>query len=188
MWEHYQKVVSAYKRKDARAFAALFSPDFKAKMWDGKTVDRQALEEWARQDMAETKALYSARVIIDKAAIRGQEETHEGTEVWNYKFADLRGQYGICPLCSRTFCCARARVTQRIPATRKPAPGTKRARCGVWTCARSCAVFARRSRSVRSARRVNAQECQEYEDCRAAGPAGSTRGTRWAAWEEKRAI
>ena len=59
MWEHYQKVVSAYKRKDARAFAALFSPDFKAKMWDGKTVDRQALEEWARQDMAETKALYS---------------------------------------------------------------------------------------------------------------------------------
>jgi hypothetical protein len=68
----YGKVVAAYKKKDAKAYAALFAPDAKVQTWDGKTVDRKGLEGWARkEDMPPLQAIYSAREDIHKLTLKG---------------------------------------------------------------------------------------------------------------------
>jgi len=91
----YAKVVDAYKHKDVKAYAALFTPDFKMTMWDGKKISgRKALEEYARADMAAIYTLYAAREVIDKITVKGQKVMLEGTETWKYKMIDVDGTYG----------------------------------------------------------------------------------------------
>lgn len=91
----YDKTVSAYRNKDAKAFAALFTPDAEGVSWDGVHVSgRKQLEEYTRKDMANIEILHSAQELIHKVTIKGQEATIEATEKWKYKFRDDKGEYG----------------------------------------------------------------------------------------------
>jgi hypothetical protein len=93
--EWYAKVVDAYKRKDAKAFAALFTPDVKGVTWDGKKImGRKALEEYTREDMVAIVSIESAKAVISKIAMKNGKMVVEGTEIWKYKMLDANGTYG----------------------------------------------------------------------------------------------
>jgi uncharacterized protein (TIGR02246 family) len=93
--EWYAKVVDAYKRKDAKGFAMLFTPDVKGVTWDGKKImGRKALEEYTREDMAAIVSIESAKAVISKIALKNGKMVVEGTEIWKYKMLDANGTYG----------------------------------------------------------------------------------------------
>jgi len=91
----YGKAVDAYKRKDAKSYATLFSPDVETTSWDDKKiVGRKAMEEYAREDMATIESISSAREVIHKITIRGDKVTRDSTDIWKYKMIDVDGTYG----------------------------------------------------------------------------------------------
>jgi hypothetical protein len=90
----YGKIISAYKNKDLKAYLALHAPDFQNREFQGKTMDRKAVEAYVKEDMASTGPIHSARLDIAKLTLNGSEATVVGTETLRLVFTDRRGYYG----------------------------------------------------------------------------------------------
>jgi ketosteroid isomerase-like protein len=90
----YGKIVDSYRKKDMKAYMALYTQDVRIRDLPGRTKDRKALEASAREDMAATGEIHSAELEIRKLEMKGQEATIDCIETWKYVFTDLKGEFG----------------------------------------------------------------------------------------------
>jgi ketosteroid isomerase-like protein len=90
----YGKIVDSYKKKDIKAYMALYTQDVRIRDLQGKTKYRKALEASAKEDMATTGKIHSAELEIRKLEMKGQEAITDCIETWRYVFTDLKGEFG----------------------------------------------------------------------------------------------
>jgi len=90
----YGKIVDSYRKKDLKAYMALYTQDVRIRDLQGRTKDRKALEAYAREDMAAAGEIHSAVLEIGKLEMKGREAVIDCVETWRYVFTDLKGEFG----------------------------------------------------------------------------------------------
>jgi ketosteroid isomerase-like protein len=90
----YGKIVDSYRKKDSKAYMALYSKDVKIRDLQGRIKDGKDLAAYAKEDMAAAGEIHSATFEIRKLELKGHEATAVCIETWQYVLHDLKGVYG----------------------------------------------------------------------------------------------
>jgi ketosteroid isomerase-like protein len=90
----YGKIADSYRKKDVKAYMALYTRDVRIRDLQGRTKDRKELEAFAREDMAAAGVIHSAELRIMKLDRKGREAAIDCIETWRYVFTDLKGEFG----------------------------------------------------------------------------------------------
>jgi ketosteroid isomerase-like protein len=90
----YGKIVDSYRKKDSKAYMALYAQDVKICDLQGGIKERKDLEAYAKEDMAAAGEIHSAEFEIRTLELKGHEAKVVCIETWQYVFTDMKGDFG----------------------------------------------------------------------------------------------